>query len=133
MKIHNICLFLKFVIIVHLQNTCFDIYIEKTETHWNLGAVIRFCFVLRLHLTAVKLNSNRMKMRTFRTYPTTLVLFSSFIILFPTLTKCDDVKSSIRSVDVFKTKVWGPGLDPGKVVLPVRYFFIQAYDAYGYS
>ncbi|XP_055305678.1 protein O-glucosyltransferase 2-like isoform X2 [Sitodiplosis mosellana] len=72
-------------------------------------------------------------MRIFRTYGTTFVLFFSFSIFFSIPTKCDDIKSTIRSVDVFKTKVWGPGLNPEKIVLPVRYFYIQAYDAYGKS
>lgn len=40
-------------------------------------------------------------------------------------------KKSIRSVDVEKTRIWGPGLEPHKIVLPVRYFYIQASDAYG--
>lgn len=70
-------------------------------------------------------------MRIFRTYCTTLILFVSFSVFFSIPIKCDDIKSSVRSVDIFKTKVWGPGLYPGKIVLPVRYFYIQAFDAYG--
>lgn len=38
---------------------------------------------------------------------------------------------SIRSVDVIKTRVWGSGIEPDKIILPVRYFYIQAIDAYG--
>lgn len=38
---------------------------------------------------------------------------------------------SIKSVDTQKTKVWGPGLTPASVILPVRYFFIHAYDGHG--
>lgn len=30
-----------------------------------------------------------------------------------------------------KTRVWGPGLRPDVIVLPVRYFFIEAIDEYG--
>lgn len=40
-------------------------------------------------------------------------------------------KVSIKSVNVHQTKVWGPGLKPDAIVLPVRYFFIQAFDAHG--
>lgn len=91
-------------------------------------------FVLVSHLTAVKFHSNRQtKMRTLRTNSTTLILFFWFFISHFNQTTCDDVKTSIRSVDVLKTKVWGPGLQPDKIVLPVRYFYIQAFDAYGYS
>lgn len=28
-------------------------------------------------------------------------------------------------------KLWGPGLDPTRAVLPVQYFFIQASDSNG--
>lgn len=34
-------------------------------------------------------------------------------------------------LDVKRTKVFGPGLQPEKVVYPVRYFFIEAYDTKG--
>lgn len=34
-------------------------------------------------------------------------------------------------VDVKRTKVYGPGLQPDKVVYPVRYFFIELYDTKG--
>lgn len=44
----------------------------------------------------------------------------------------DDLpKVSIKSVDVRRTEVWGPGLKPDVIVLPVRYFFIRAFDAHG--
>lgn len=56
-------------------------------------------------------------------------------MLILTSIECDLIanrgKTSIRSVDVEKTKIWGPGLEPHKIVLPVRYFYIQAIDAYG--
>lgn len=36
-------------------------------------------------------------------------------------------KPMIRhSFDLKKTKVWGPGLHPDKIVLPARYFYIEA-------
>lgn len=57
------------------------------------------------------------------------------LLLILTTVKCDSdanrKKTSIRSVDVEKTKIWGPGLEPHKIILPVRYFYIQAIDAYG--
>lgn len=58
------------------------------------------------------------------------------LLLFILITvKCDSDtnrrKASLRSVDVEKTKIWGPGLEPHKIVLPVRYFYVQAIDAYG--
>lgn len=55
--------------------------------------------------------------------------------LFSTV-KCDNTgkfsKQSIRSVDVYKTEVFGPGLQPDKIVLPVRFFYILPRDAYGF-
>lgn len=32
------------------------------------------------------------------------------------------------AVDPKKCKVWGPGLNPDKIVLPARYFFVEAFD-----
>lgn len=58
-----------------------------------------------------------------------------FLLIIKAAVKCDldtsRKKVSIRSLDVEKTKIWGPGLEPHKIVLPVRYFYIQAIDAYG--
>lgn len=62
-----------------------------------------------------------------------LVKFELISLIILIFTKCDRVtgsKGSIRSVDVEKTKVWGPGLEPDKIVLPVRHFYIQPVDAY---
>ena len=60
--------------------------------------------------------------------------FIYFVFIINTV-RCDSTtnqgKSSVRSVDVEKTKIWGPGLKPDKIVLPVRYFYIQAIDGYG--
>ncbi|XP_033754926.1 protein O-glucosyltransferase 2-like [Pecten maximus] len=39
-------------------------------------------------------------------------------------------KSESVPVDISKTKIWGPGLNP-RLVLPVRYFFIQVIDQNG--
>ena len=36
-----------------------------------------------------------------------------------------------KKIDVQKTKIYGPGLYPHKLVLPVRYIFIQPYDTNG--
>lgn len=33
---------------------------------------------------------------------------------------------NIDSFDWKNTKIWGPGLRPDKIVLPVRFFFIEA-------
>ncbi|XP_055919879.1 protein O-glucosyltransferase 2-like [Eupeodes corollae] len=41
------------------------------------------------------------------------------------------VNSETPIVDPEKTLVWGPGLKPDQIVLPVRYFFIQAVDKNG--
>lgn len=60
-------------------------------------------------------------------------LFTCLLIILATVACESVVKTSIRSVDVEKTKIWGPGLEPHKIVLPVRYFYIQAIDAYGNS
>lgn len=112
---------------------CFDIRIN-IEIQWNLSTVIFWIVLLCLcRLTAVKLHSNCIKMCTFRTFsPATLILFFSLLICLSTHTKCDDVKRTIRSVHATKSKAWGPGLTPDKIVLPVRFFYIQAFDAYGY-
>lgn len=69
------------------------------------------------------------------------VLTTMFLVKFQLIglfilisTRCDKVagiKQSIRSVDVERTKVWGPGLEPDKIVLPVRHFYIEPVDAYG--
>ncbi|XP_068145591.1 protein O-glucosyltransferase 2-like [Drosophila tropicalis] len=45
------------------------------------------------------------------------------IILFARLAVCE--------VDVKRTLVWGPGLQPDEIVLPARYFFIHAVDETG--
>lgn len=75
-------------------------------------------------------------MRAFKKYST---LIQIAILAIATnnfdLIKCDklsskNVKTSIKSVDVQKTKIYGPGLEPHKVVLPVRYFFIQPVDGH---
>lgn len=62
-----------------------------------------------------------------------------FLIVFGACFECavcdssrDAPKVSIKSVDVRRTQVWGPGLRPDTIVLPVRYFFIQAHDGHGY-
>ena len=36
-----------------------------------------------------------------------------------------------KKIDLKKTKIYGPGLYPQNLVLPVRYFFIQPYDEEG--
>lgn len=41
--------------------------------------------------------------------------------------------SSIKSLDLRKTKVWGPGVQTPQAVMPARYFFIQAVDSKGYE
>lgn len=72
------------------------------------------------------------KLRTYLTKLFVAVQVFSLCVLI--LIDCDRVtgtKESIRSVDVEKTKVWGPGLEPDKIILPVRYFYIQAIDGYG--
>lgn len=70
-----------------------------------------------------------------RTYSTIFLVKFQLIGLFILIsTRCDSVtssKQSIRSVDVGRTKVWGPGLEPDKIVLPVRHFYIEPVDAYG--
>lgn len=64
-------------------------------------------------------------------------LFINILILsnLSVITKCDPSdnvpKQSIRSVDLKKTQVYGPGLQPDKIVLPVRHFYILPKDAYG--
>lgn len=64
-----------------------------------------------------------------------LINFLIFFVLIRTAVKCDLATNpkevSIWSVDVEKTRIWGPGLEPHKIVLPVRHFYIQALDAYG--
>ena len=37
---------------------------------------------------------------------------------------------TVRTVSLSKTVIWGPGLQVD-VVLPARYFFIQAVDSFG--
>lgn len=50
------------------------------------------------------------------------VAFGATLILF----FLRDVYGS--SIDVSKTRIWGPGLYPERIVLPARYFFIRAVD-----
>lgn len=58
-----------------------------------------------------------------------LLLFCTTV----TYVKCDNLGNvSIKSVDLRKTKIWGPGIEPHHNILPVRYFFIQPIDAHGY-
>lgn len=68
-----------------------------------------------------------------QTKPIYLIL-TAFTIVFNEI-NCDDKLSKqtkqIKLVSASKTKVWGPGLTPDKVVLPVRYFFIQVVDEQG--
>lgn len=47
--------------------------------------------------------------------------FIFLLIINVLLVQCIDV-------DPEKTQLYGPGLKPHTVVLPARYFFIQAYD-----
>lgn len=46
---------------------------------------------------------------------------------------CDDVIDGqpAQRIDPSRTKIWGPGLKPDEIMLPVRYFFIQAIDDSG--
>lgn len=63
-----------------------------------------------------------------------LFLCSLIILNLINVTECDKSgnipKQSIRSLDVKKTQIFGPGLRPDKVVLPVRYFIIEPHDAH---
>lgn len=34
-------------------------------------------------------------------------------------------------IDCGSTKIWGPGLDPVNLILPVRYFFVETHDRNG--
>lgn len=45
--------------------------------------------------------------------------------------KCDNTVHS--QIDVKKSKVWGPGIDPGPeyIIISARYFYIHAADSYG--
>lgn len=76
-------------------------------------------------------------MHAFRTYSMIFVVkFQTIVLFFLFSTKCGLIsanKGSIRSVNVEKTKVWGPGLSPDKIVVPVRHFYIEPVDAYGQS
>lgn len=49
-----------------------------------------------------------------------LLIFYSAFLYFQIFSRAD------RSVKCSLTKVWGPGLDPENIVLPARYFFIEA-------
>lgn len=59
-----------------------------------------------------------------------LIIFNIVYVI-----KCDKneniPRQSIRSVDLRRTDVFGPGLQPDKIVLPVRYFYIYPRDTYG--
>lgn len=70
----------------------------------------------------------------------TAIRFNIFriLILFSACFECAFCNSSsalpkvaIKALDVRRTQVWGPGLRPDIIVLPVRYFFIQAFDGHG--
>lgn len=56
------------------------------------------------------------------------------VIVFLLFNGCVQTEvTSIKSLDLRKTKVWGPGILIPKAVLPARYFFIQAVDSKGYE
>ena len=57
-------------------------------------------------------------------------VFGILIIFVHTSSALDSALDSDNVVDVSKTLVWGPGLNPNFVV-PVRYFFIQPVDLNG--
>ncbi|XP_066956156.1 protein O-glucosyltransferase 2-like [Macrobrachium rosenbergii] len=57
----------------------------------------------------------------------TLSLF--VLLLFSTFSTSEGGKK--YKIDVKRTKVFGPGLQPEKIVYPVRYFFIEVYDTKG--
>lgn len=59
-----------------------------------------------------------------------IYLILCYIFVFEVI-DCDDILDESRQIDVSKTKIWGPGLTPDLVILPVRYFFIQAIDGSG--
>lgn len=142
MKTHNIVLFLK-------QNTYFSNRFDVTcvlfcweyciyEIRRNMKTVIFVLTFDSCHIYAhLKNRYLQRKMCAFRTYSSIILVKFQFILLFILIsTICDSAtgtKQSIRSVDVEKTKVWGPGLEPDKIVLPVRHFYIQAIDAFGNS
>lgn len=58
----------------------------------------------------------------------TLHAFLLIFLLGPMLILAQNPKKPMLrdSFDLKKTKVWGPGLQPDKIVLPARYFFIEA-------
>lgn len=56
-----------------------------------------------------------------------LIKFYIFILFNVISVECSDE----TIVDVYKTKIWGPGLQADKIVLPVYYFYIQPADEYG--
>lgn len=56
-----------------------------------------------------------------QTHPVVIVLLSVSLFVFISHVHGFDL-------DVSKTQVWGPGLHPETIVLPARYFFIQAVD-----
>jgi len=52
-----------------------------------------------------------------------------FIILSSSILASSASENKIN-VDLKKTLIWGPGLNP-KIVLPVRYFYLQVVDKNG--
>lgn len=55
-----------------------------------------------------------------------------FTFIFINLIHCDDNKTKkFNSINLKNTKIWGPGITPDAITLPVRYFFIQAIDING--
>jgi len=54
-----------------------------------------------------------------------LVLLYSFVLESVRL-----VSSIDSEIDPAECQIWGPGLFPDKIVMPARYFYVQAVDNY---
>lgn len=52
-------------------------------------------------------------------------------VVFLPLFLVNSLAENVIEVDIDKFKVWGPGLEPVKLVFPARYFFVEAYDVHG--
>lgn len=63
---------------------------------------------------------------------TKCIYLTLYTLIFTNQIRCDEKKiKKFNSIHLKNTKIWGPGITPDAITLPVRYFFIQAIDVNG--
>ena len=54
------------------------------------------------------------------------IILYSYLVVSVFITTITEANAD--ETDCASTKIWGPGLDPVNLILPVRYFFVEAFD-----